>query len=117
MKKFAVFAGIVVAGLVVFNYATTGEFAVVPSFQKSAQEQRVHDLQDDFEAAQQQYAQAYRAASVSGIDTSSDADAAIGSVKQVKRELASLQKTLSEDKARRRAGDLAAAVSAFEQSL
>ena len=51
------------------------------------------------------------------MDTTADADAAIGSVKQVKRALKSLQKSLSEDKAKRRAGELAAAVQAFEQSL
>ena len=117
MKKVAVLIVVAVAGLVVFNYATTGEFAVVPSFSKSEQEQKVADLQSDFAAAQQQYAQAYRTASVGGIDTTAEADAAIRGVRQVKRELASLQKTLSEDKARRRADELASSVRTFEQSL
>ena len=117
MKKLAILVLVAVVGMVAFNLWSTGEFAVIPSFSKSEQESKVAGLKADFDAAQQQFAQAHRTASVGGIDTSSDVDAAIGSVKQVKRALKSLQKSLSEDKAKRRAGELAAAVQAFEQSL
>lgn len=117
MKKLAVFVVIAVAGLVVFNYATTGEFSVVPSFAQSEQEQKVADLQRDFDAASQQYAQAHRTAAVGGIDTTAEADAAIRSVKQIGRELTSLKNSLSEKKALRRADELTAAVRSFEQGL
>ena len=117
MKKLAVVLVVAVVGLLGYNYATTGEIKLVPSFSKSAEEQAVLDLQEQFAAAQKQFAQAHRSAGMSGIDTSADAEAAIRSVKRTKRELNELRKTLTEDKAKQIAGDLAAAVQAFEKTL
>ncbi len=117
MKKLAVVIVVAIVGLVAFNYATTGKLTLAPSFSKSEEERAVRDLQRDLAAAQKRYAQAYRTAAVGGIDTTADADAAIGSVKRIKRELESLRKTLSEDKAKRIAGELATAVKAFEKNL
>ena len=115
MKKLVVVIALAVAGLVGFNYATTGELTIVPSFSMSDEERAVRDLQDVFAAAKKQLAQAYRTAAVGGVDTTGDADAAIQSAKQVKRELESLIKKLSEDKAKRKAENLAAAVREFEK--
>ena len=104
-------------GLLAFNYASTGELTLSPSFSKSVEEQAVLDLQDSFTAAKKQFAQAHRSAGLSGIDTSSDVSAAISSVKSTKRELEKLQKSLTEDKAKRIAGKLANAVQDFERTL
>jgi hypothetical protein len=117
MKKLIAVVIVAIIGLVVFNYATTGELTLVPSFSKSDQERAVQDLQDRFAAARKQFAQAYRTAGVSGIDTTADADAAISSVKRVKRELEPLRKKLSEDRAKRKADELARAVQAFVKEL
>jgi alcohol dehydrogenase class IV len=117
MKKLAVFVVVAIAVLVAFNYATTGELTLAPSFSKSEEEREVQDLQRDFAAAQKQYAQAYRAAGLSGIDTTADADAAIESVKRVTRELESLRKRLSEVGAKRSADELAIAVGTFQKNL
>jgi len=117
MKKFAVVLVVALVGLLAFNYAKTGELTLSPSFSKSAEEQAVLDLQDNFAAAQKQFAQAHRSAGLSGIDTSSDVSAAISTVKSTKRELEKLRKTLSEDKAKRLADELADAVKAFERTL
>ncbi len=117
MKKFAVVLVVVVVGLLGYNYATTGEFKLVPSFSNSEEEQAVLDLRDDFAASQKQFAQAHRAAGLSGIDTSSDADAAVNDVKRIKRELEKLRKKLTEDKAKRIAGELANSVKDFERTL
>ncbi len=117
MKKLAVVIVVAIAGLVAFNYATTGELTLAPSFSKSEEERAVRDLERDFAAAQKRYAQAHRTAAVGGIDTTADADAAIGSVKRIKRELESLRKTLSEERAKRIADELATSVRAFEKSL
>ncbi len=106
-----------VAGLLAFNYSQTGELALVPSFSKSEEEQAVHDLKQEFSAAQKQFSQAHRTAGMSGIDTSSEADAAVRDVKRIKRELEKLRKTLSEEKAKRVAGELASAVKEFERTL
>lgn len=107
MKKLIVFVVFALAGLVVFNYATTGEIKVVPSFSKSAEEQSVEDLADRFASAQKLMSQAHRQASMSGIDTTSDAAATEAEVKKVQRALAKLEKSLTEPAAKRRADDLA----------
>ena len=117
MKKLAVVLVVAIAGLLAFNYSTTGELTIIPSFSKSEEERAVQDLQDEFDVAQKRFAQAYRTAAVSGIDTTADADAAIGSVKSVKRKLESLRKTLSEERAKRSAGELSVALRAFEEDL
>ena len=117
MKKFAVVIVVAIVGILAFNYAKTGELTLTPSFSKSEEETAVHELQQTFAAAQKQFAQAYRTAGLSGMDTTSEADAAIKDVKRVKRELTKLRKTLSEDKAKRIAGELANSVKAFEKNL
>ncbi len=117
MKKLAVVIVVAIVGLVAFNYATTGELTLAPSFSKSEEERAVRDLQRDFSAAQKRYVQAHRTAAVGGIDTTADADAAIGSVKRIRRELESLRKTLSEERAKRIADELAIVVRAFEKDL
>ena len=117
MKKLVVVALVAIAGLVAFNYSTTGELTLAPSFSKSSEERAVLALQGDFAAAQKRYAQAHRSAAVGGIDTTADADAAIDSVKRIRRELESLRKKLSEEQAQSSAEELAAAVRAFEQNL
>lgn len=117
MKKLAAFVVVVVVGLLGYNYATTGEIKLVPSFSRSAEEQSVADLQERFDAAQRQFSQAHRAAGMSGIDTSAEADAAVNDVKRLKRDLAQLSKSLSEEKAKDLAADLASAVKEFERKL
>jgi len=117
MKKFAVVLVVVVAGLVAFNYSNTGELTLVPSFSKSEEERAVLDLREDFAASQKQFIQAHRTAGLSGIDTSAEAEAAVKDVKRIKRDLEKLRKTLSEEKAKRIAGELSSAVRAFEKTL
>ncbi len=117
MKKLAAFVVVVVVGLLGYNYATTGEIKLVPSFTKSAEEQSVADLQERFEAAQRQFSQAHRTAGVSGIDTSSEADAAAADVKRIKRDLDKVAKNLSEDKAKDMAADLSSAIKDFQRKL
>jgi len=117
MKKLAVVIVVAIVGLLAFNYAKTGELTLTPSFTKSEEETAVHDLQQTFAAAQKQFVQAHRTAGLSGMDTSAEADAAINSVKRIKRELTKLRKTLSEDKAKRIAGELANSVRTFEKNL
>jgi hypothetical protein len=117
MKKLVGVVAIAAVALVGFNYATTGELTLVPSFSKSEEERAVQELQDRFAAAKKQFDQAYRTAAVAGIDTTSDADAALGSIKRIKRDLASLRKKLSEDRAKRKADLLARAVREFDSKL
>ena len=117
MKKLVAVIVVAIAGLVVFNYATTGEFTLAPSFSKSEEERAVQNLRDRFSAAKKQFAQAHRMAATSGIDTTADADAAISSMKQVKKELASLRKKLTEERATRKADELVTIVQAFAKEI
>ena len=117
MKKLAGIIVIAIVGLVGFNYATTGEFKLVPSFSKSDEERAVQALQEDFTVAKKQFDQAYRTAAVAGIDTTGDADAALGTVQLIKRQLASLREKLTEDRAKRDADELARAIQEFDNKL
>lgn len=113
MKKALIAVIVLVGGLVAYNYATTGELSLIPSFSLSAEEQQVKDLEDEFEAARKQYAQAGRTASVSGVDTTADVRAVQTAVARISRELESLQKHLSEETARQRAAALSAMLRQF----
>jgi len=117
MKKALIAALVLVGGLVAFNYATTGEFSVIPSFSQSEEVRQVKSLEDEFDAARRQYAQANRSASISGIDTTGDVRAAQEAVARISRELETLRKRLSEDAARRKAESLAATVREFAREL
>jgi hypothetical protein len=117
MKKIAIVVVLLVGGLLAFNYATQGKLTLMPSFALSEEEQQVKDLEDRFDAARKQYAQANRTASVGGIDTTSDVIAAQKSVRQVARELKDLTRQLSSDSAKRRAGSLDASVQEFLREL
>jgi hypothetical protein len=117
MKKLVIAVVVIVVGLLAYNYATTGELKLVPSFSVSEEEQGVQDLQDRFDAAKKQYAQAHRGAAVAGIDTTAEADAARNNVKKINRELKKLREGLTEERAIRKADALAGSVQAFVSEL
>ena len=62
-------------------------------------------------------AQAYRQAGMSGLDTTSDVEAARIETGRIQRELKSLQKNLTEDKAIRQAKQLSREMQDFVRSL
>ena len=117
MKKLIVLILVAIGGLAVYNYATTGELSLTASFSKSEEERAVQELEDRFKAARNQLGQAHRGAAMAGIDTTADAEAAMKSVRRIRRGLESLRKTLSEDGAKREAAELASALQAFEKEL
>ena len=117
MKKAVIAVLVIVAGLFVYNYATTGELKLVPSFSRSEQEQNVADMADRFEAAKRQYAQALRSAGIAGIDTTADAEAASRSVEKLEAELATTRKQLTDERAIKKADKLAESVHEFATQL
>jgi hypothetical protein len=117
VKKIVIVILVVVAGLITYNYVTTGELSVVPSFTLSEDERELNALEDRFNAAVKQYSQAGRAAGLSGMDTTADAEAARLGVQQISKELKSLQKRLSSESSIRRAENLIAAVRDFSDKL
>lgn len=112
MKGILIALLVVGAALVAFNYFTTGEVKLLPS-SKSEDEAAVDRLQERFESAQTQFAQAHRTAGIAGVDTTADAESAVRSVQQVEKDLAALMKKPTEARAKRKAGDLSRAVGAF----
>ena len=117
MKNMLIVVVVLVVGLLAYNFATTGEVKLIPSFGMSEEEQAVKDLEDRFNSAKSEFAQAHRAAGVSGIDSSSGAEAAQRSVDAIAKELKSLRKGLSEEEAKRRAASLSSAVEEFQREL
>jgi len=117
MKQVVVVILLVVAGLITYNYVTTGKFSVVPSFTLSEDERALNALEERFNAAVKQYAQASRTAGLSGMDTTADAEAARLSVRQIAKELKPLRKRLSSESTIRRAENLSTAVQEFSASL
>jgi Zn-dependent oligopeptidase len=117
MKKLVILVVVALVGLVGYNYATTGEFRLVPDFSKSDEEHAVEELAQQLDQAKKQFTQAHRTAATSGLDTTADVEAARVTVKRIEKELKSLRAGLSEEKAERKAEELAAAVRAFAAEI
>lgn len=118
MKKLVVLIAVLAAGMLVYNYATTGKVSLLPpSFSMSDDERAVQALEERFEDARVQFSQAGRAAGLSGMDTSGDADGAMRSVERIATELADLQKRLPAGPAKEKADTLAASIEDYSRSL
>jgi len=118
MKKFVVLIAVLAAGMLVYNYATTGTVSLLPpSMTMSEDERAVQELEQRFDDARQQYSQAGRTAGLSGLDTTGDADGALRSVQKIATELASLQQRLPSGPAKEKAETLAATIEDYSRSL
>ena len=117
MKKLLIVVAALAFGLVAYNFTTTGEVTLIPSLGMSQEEQAVKDLENRFESAKRELAQAHRASAVSGIDSTSGAEGSRRSIEGIAKELASLRKGLSDDSAKGRATRLADAIEEFRREL
>ena len=117
MKKLILLAVVLVGGLVGYNYVTSGQISLVPGAKLSPTEQKIADLHEEFDRARKQASQAYRTASLGGIDTTAELDAATKSVARIKKSLRDLQATLESDSTKKRARRLTEAIREFEQQL
>lgn len=107
MKQLAVLAALLVAGLLAWNWYTTGELRLVPqSGPSSPEEARVDDLEERFEDAMRSWANAQRGTGIAGIDMTADADAAHREVLAVRGELERLIPRLDDEKLAERARKL-----------
>ena len=113
MKSILIAVAVVGVALLAFNYFTTGEVKLVPSFAKSEDEVALDGLRARFDAAQTQFAQAYRTAGVAGVDTTADVEAAVRSVRQIDKDVAAFLKRPTAEGTKQKAEDLARAVGAF----
>jgi Ribonuclease G/E len=77
---------VALAGLVVFNYVTTGELRVIPS-RASADEVDLRRLQERFDDARRELKEATRSAGKAGDDVATRTEAARRKLEDVKRDL------------------------------
>ena len=96
MKKILVVGVLIVAALVGYNYLTTGKLALIPSTTMSAQEKEIDDLVQQVRQATIQFAQAGRAAGMSGVDTTADAEAARLQVVAIEKRMRALEAQATE---------------------
>jgi len=106
MSKFIMLIIIVVAGLVGYNYVTTGEISLMPSSALSEEEQAVKDMEDRFNKARRMVRQAERSAAVGGVAGVSMVGDDMREIEQIERELGIVIETLESDAAFDRAEQL-----------
>ena len=98
MKKvLALVAFLVIVG-VAANYVIKGGLPFMQSL--SEEEQEINRLRGELRAAQTEYRQAGRAAGLSGIDTTAEAEAALAEVDRIAAELRELKRELESDAAK-----------------
>jgi hypothetical protein len=98
MRNLITIAVVVAVALVAFNYFQTGEFKLMPGSSMSDDSRAVNRLRGDFHRAAQEYRQAGRSASLSGLDASSEAEAALATVDGVERDLKKMRKQVDDPK-------------------
>ena len=101
-KKILALAVLVVGGLFTYNYVTTGELTLVPSFTLSETQQELRSLERRMDRAVKELSQAGRSAGLAGIDTTHQAEVALIDLKQIEKELKVLARKVDSEKDRER---------------
>jgi hypothetical protein len=94
MTKIIMLIIIAAAGLVAYNYFTTGEMSLIPSSTLSDEEQEVKSLADSFHKARRLVKQAERGAAVGGIGSLDIVDDEINEIYQIESDLVTLKISL-----------------------
>ena len=114
MTKIILVIIIVVAGLVAFNYFTTGEISLVPGSFLSEEVQEVQKLADRFSKARRMVTQAQRSAGVGGIGTIDIVSDDMNEINQIERDIVTLMDSLESDTALEKAGRLGCEIEDFK---
>jgi hypothetical protein len=97
-KKIAAGIAFAAVALIAFNYVSTGEITLIPTTPLSAEARQLSQLHDRFVAATHRLNQAEKAAGATGLDTSSDAQAALNDLDSIEQELKVLKgKTIASE--------------------
>ena len=97
-KKIAAGIALAAVALIAFNYVSTGEITLIPTTPLSAEARQLSQLHDRFVTATHRLNQAGKAAGATGLDTSSDAQAALTELDSIERELKELKgKTIASE--------------------
>jgi len=116
MKNLIVLIIIAAAGLVAYNYFTTGELKLIPSAALSDEEQEIKDLSDQFLEAQSEYMKGSRGAAIGGIDTPVDLVGVMRKVDRIEGKARSLMARLESEAAKEKAAKLLAQIKTFKNA-
>ena len=98
MKKLIVLAMVLaVAGLVFYNFVSTGEFSLIPRT-LSEDERELKRLKTELRAARRELAQAGSSLGVTAVDTSSHTVAIAEEIEIMKKQIAELEKKIGAGK-------------------
>jgi DNA-directed RNA polymerase specialized sigma24 family protein len=117
MKKLLVVAVLAGAGWLGYQYVQTGSLPFGSQAPASAEEAELDALFDQFESARAEFRQALKSAGLTGMDTSSAADAAVQQIGRVEKALNRLKRKLQSDEARKKAEKLEQAIKLFQSKL
>ena len=116
MKKLLVIVVLAVAGLLTYNYLTTGQIHLVPP-KPSPAAQQLHRLASEFHTLVREYRAAAQGAGVSGIDSTYEAGALRIRIIRVQRQLDELTLKLTSPTDREDARKLSADIQRFLEEL
>ena len=117
VKNLITIGVVVVVALVAFNYFQTGEFSLMPGGGMSDEEKQLNSLKGEFRRATQTYRQAGRSAGVSGMDTTSDAAAALQTVDGVERDIKALRKRTDDPEVKAKIDDVLAEIKKYKEDV
>jgi cytochrome c-type biogenesis protein CcmH/NrfG len=117
VKNLITIVVVVVVALVAFNYFQTGKFSLLPGGGMSQEEKDLNRLKGEFRRATQAYRQAGRSAGVSGLDTTSDAAAALQTVDGVERDVKALRKRTKDPEVKAKIDDLLAEIKKYKEDV
>jgi hypothetical protein len=116
MRNLIVLVIIATAGLVAYNYFTTGEFKLIPSSSLSDEEQELDDLVNQFLETQSEYMEGSRGASIGGIDTQADLTGAMRKIEHIEGKIRALQARLEPGAAKEKAARILAQIDVFKKA-
>ena len=114
MTKIIILIIIAVAGLVAYNYFTTGEMSLIPSSTLSEEEQEVKSLADSFHKARRMVSQAERAA-VGGIGNIDIVEDEMNDIDQIESVLVTLKSSLESEPAMKAAERLEREIEGYKR--
>ena len=114
MKKVVVLIIIGVAGLVGYNYYTTGEISLKLPSSLSKDVQELKRLEKDFHKAQNKFFQGGRSAAVAGLDAPSDLVEAMSEIEQVEETLFDLYNSTTSESEKMKAERLLSEIREFK---
>ena len=114
MKKLVVLIVIVLAGLVGYNYYTTGEISLKLPSSLSKEVSELKRLEKEFHKAQNKFFQGGRSAAVAGLDAPADLVEAMSEIEQVEEALVDLYNTTTLESEKEKAEQLLSEIREFK---